>query len=831
MKKLINICGYIILLATIVFHLWLNFPETQILADPNDNIFQYELVARSDWVWENYGCPFSLSCLPNLVDHNVTAWAEGYPLPFYYSHLPQLTIVSSYHMIVKPFVSILNPQFSVYEYYNWVKYLLLGFFPLPVFLALWLLGFSPFISAVSAFFASNFSTDGLYGIDPPSFLWRGYGLSAQLYAQFFLPLAIAYTYRALRNGLTNSQPHTGKNHSNWNIVTRDSVFAALFLTLTTAGHLGVGIIGLLSTVPFFFMDFKKSAMILRGKKLFLIYLGVFFALSYWLIPILIANQYHIVSFWDPIWKFDSYGWYEAFRQLFMGELFDWKRPAVVTALVFAGSFVSILSEQKMIFSFLFVFWVVMYFGRTTWGGLIDLLPGMKDFHLHRFLVGIQLAGIFLIPAALEWMENTLRRILEGGVKFILVLKSASLILARGGATGGHPNTKTSPLVSPLLKGEGKGEVIGSGPLRLSEASMTRQLAYIITISVYIILISFLSVLAYFTLKQTLDYAYYNNKWIKEANTAYKYDEKNFEDLLSYLRTKPNARIYAGRPGNWGRDFKLGSTELYMLLSVNGLDISQFLPETWSMLSENDQNFDERVAADYDLLNIRYVVSPKNQGFSDKVQSIKKFGPFELFEAPTTGWFDIVTSQMFVKTAKTNFVNLVHYWHRSYPRLWKMHPLISVEKKPNIPAGMQKVITMVDEVSYTESSQNGPTKNIFSDYPLVFPQATVSGQIKSESVETQTYSAVVEVPQNCSTCFAMFKMSYHPDWEAKVDGVTVPKYAVFPFYLAAPVTSGTHTVEFTYKPNTLKVILLWGEILTVFGFIGWKVRKRIKVGNR
>lgn len=852
MKKTINIIGYFILISTVGFHLWLNFPETQILADPNDNIFQYELVARSDWVWENYGCPFSFSCLGNLVDHNVTAWAEGYPLPFYYSHLPQLTIVSSYHMIVKPFVSIINPQFSVYQYYNWVKYLLLGFFPLPVFLALRLLGFSPFISAVSAFFASNFSTDGLYGIDPPSFLWRGYGLSAQLYAQFFLPLAIVFTYRALCNGLTNSQPHTGKNHSNWNIVTRDSVFASLFLTLTTAGHLGVGIIGLLSTVPFFFMDLKKSAMILRGKKLFLIYCGVFFALSYWLIPILSANQYHIVSFWDPIWKFDSYGWYEAFRQLFMGELFDWKRPAVVTILVFAGSFISLVSEQKMIFSFLFAFWVLMYFGRTTWGGLIDLLPGMKDFHLHRFLVGIQLAGIFLIPAALEWMENTLRRILEGGVKFILVLKSATLILARG---------STNKINSEILRREGNSflneadeifedsrrDIVGGKKiLSASDKSLQSKIPKLelsgksgikaalqtsITITVYIILISFLSILAYFTLKQTLDYAYYNNKWIKEANTAYKYDEKNFEDLLSYLRTKPNARIYAGRPGNWGRDFKLGSTELYMLLSVNGFDISQFLPETWSMLSENDQNFDERVAADYDLLNIRYVVAPKNQGFSDKAQSIKKFGPFELFEAPTTGWFDIVTSQMFVKTEKTNFVNLVHYWHRSYPRLWKMHPLISVEKNPDIPAGMQRVITMADEVSYTEGGQNSPTKNIFSDYPLVFPASTASGQIKSETVETQTYSAVVEVGQNCTMCFAMFKMSYHPDWEARVDGVAVPKYAVFPFYLAAPVTSGTHTVEFTYKPNTLKVILLWGEIIAVVAFIGWRVRNRVKKGNR
>ncbi|MCJ7740033.1 hypothetical protein MUP32_01795, partial [Candidatus Microgenomates bacterium] len=67
--------AYMILLLTIVFNLWLNYPETKILADPNDNIFQYSLVARTNWVWENYGCPLSPSCLPNLVDHNVPTWA------------------------------------------------------------------------------------------------------------------------------------------------------------------------------------------------------------------------------------------------------------------------------------------------------------------------------------------------------------------------------------------------------------------------------------------------------------------------------------------------------------------------------------------------------------------------------------------------------------------------------------------------------------------------------------------------------------------------------------------------------------------------------------
>ena len=189
--------AYLILIITIGFNLWLNFPETKILADPNDNIFQYSLVYRTNWVWHEFGCPGSLSCLPNLVDHEVTAWAEGYPLPLYYPHLPQIAIVSSYNLFIQPLTSIFNYQYSLYQYYNLTKYLLLCFFPLSVFLALRLVGFSPFLAALGAFFSVHFSTDGLYGIDPPSFLWRGYGLTSQLYAMIFFPLGIAFTYKAL----------------------------------------------------------------------------------------------------------------------------------------------------------------------------------------------------------------------------------------------------------------------------------------------------------------------------------------------------------------------------------------------------------------------------------------------------------------------------------------------------------------------------------------------------------------------------------------------------------------------------------------------------------
>lgn len=413
--------AYIILILTIGFNLYLNFPETKVLADPNDNIFQYSLVARTNWVWENYGCPLSPSCLPNLIDHNVPAWAEGYPLPFYYSHVPQIAIVSSYNLLVHPISSIFQPKadppladnFSLYQYYNWTKYLLLCFFPIPVFLALRLVGFSTVLAALSAFFASHLSTDGLYGIDPPSFLWRGYGLTSQLYAMIFMPLALAFMYRAMRK---ITPPYSQS----------DLFLASLFLCLTTAGHLGMGIITFISTIPFVFLDLDKTHLTERLKKAVMIYIFALLPLVYWIIPMLLKLNYHIVSFWDPIWKFNSYGWYEVVQQFLQGEIFDWQRLPIITVLVVIGFFALLLNTRLFPFALLFAFWFLLYFGRTTWGNLLDLIPGMKDFHQHRFIVGIHIAALFLIPAGLEYLLQLLNKIItlvKHGNNFLRVIKA------------------------------------------------------------------------------------------------------------------------------------------------------------------------------------------------------------------------------------------------------------------------------------------------------------------------------------------------------------------------------------------------------------------------
>lgn len=225
MKNLEKYIGIAMLIFAVGFNLWIYRMEPTANVDPNDNLFQYALVYRTNQIWD-YAQKTSPLNFILLFDHWVPNWNEGFNLPYYYSHVPQIVIVGTW----KIFQSVIG----LFSYYHLIIYLLLCFFPLSVFLALRVAGQSWLTAGLGSLLASQLSTDGLYGLDPPSFLWRGYGLSSQLFAMLFFPLAIAFAYRFFKEE---------------KIRHRALAFAALFLILTTAGHLGIGILAFMSLVP------------------------------------------------------------------------------------------------------------------------------------------------------------------------------------------------------------------------------------------------------------------------------------------------------------------------------------------------------------------------------------------------------------------------------------------------------------------------------------------------------------------------------------------------------------------------------------------------------
>lgn len=775
MRKINNIIAIGMLLFAVGFNLWLYRLEPTAQVDPNDNNFQYALVYRTNQIWDfaNKKCSgkitYPVCFFSYLSDHWVPNWNEGYNLPFYYSHIPQIVIVGSWRAI-----HALLPSYGLFAYYHLIIYLLLCLFPVSMFLALLIAGFSPLTAGFGALLASQISTDGLYGLDPPSFLWRGYGLSSQLFAMVWFPLAIAYAYRYFREKEDNI---------------KNLVLGVLFLIATTAGHLGIGIMAFLSLIPLavaaplmavlhqnYNRDTRELVKINILKLVLLSGISIFF-LSYWIVPALLADKFHNFSFWDPVWKFNSYGAKETLTRFGNGDLFDFGRLPLYTGLVVIGLFAVAVSGSNLSgFALLFVFWLLLYFGRTTWGNLINLIPSMKEFHLSRFIVGVHAAGLFLAPIGLTWLWVQLTTL---GVRFI------------------------------------------------------RAKRQIITGTAFIVLIVIIVPAIY---GQTANYNQLNETLIKRANDNYAKQSPDANLLvttLQNLETTSPGRIFAGRGGSWGHDFRIAETNMVMYLSNFGLPTVLWLPETWSPNGDTEQYFRENYQQDYDLYNIRYVATPATLA-KENVQPfwhlIEETPSWKLYEVPTSGYFTAGVRPAVASTDKYSFDNVERLWIQSDDPKNGLYPELTFDTKQYPTNTGLPNFKMLDEVTY--QVPDGSTHNVFTEPPrylrsMTYDLPTILSQTSDSDM---VFTAKATVPSNCTECLVILKETYHPDWRVTVDGNSVTSIITFPFFIGIPVTAGTHIITAAYAPPLLKVILIGIEIFVGIAIIPlsiWVVRGKLR----
>jgi len=774
-------------------------------------------------------------------------------------------------------------------------------------------------------------------MDPPSFLWRGWGLSSQLFAMIFMPIALAYVVRwiqntdAFENGIgkqffkelkiclknilrinrganlhlarkkelqdNDIRERASLKNSLPNPEIYDYLYAILFITLTTMGHLGLGIMLFLSipvvafTKPLFSFlhqsSFKQiwNEYIHACLKTLMVALPPIIMLSYWILPTLIHSAYHNTSFWDPVWKFNSYGVKEVLVNLWNGSLFDWGRLPIFTLLVGIGFFVSLMKRKsntsyivrggnpieppqsrivpnssfeddktgeknecweqtkfcaaslplkdrmhgknevgtedasKFSFatnayneqyiylfplSFLFLFFLLLYFGNTTWNGLLNIIPSMNEFHQHRFIVGLHLTGLFLAPIGLVWIADMLFQIIPQRKQF-------------------H--------VSYLL----------------SRIFLTCILVLIIP-HIY---------------RQTITYANHNTVLVKQAEATYKTQKKDAETLLTTMKTlmtKNSGRVFAGRGGGWGKNFRVAETPYFMYLSSFGISTVLWLPETWSNNSDTEQYFVEENPAHYDLYNIRYIVTPPTQSPQKFWKFISETPSWKLYEVmAATGYITTGSSPSVVFSHKLSYGNVVRLWIQSpYPEK-KIFPELILSNKNLASKGdalrsyfQLPQFVMVDEATYKTS--DGKTHALFTEQPVymtpwewpqAFPKYTLSSadtvtppyysiSITNQSNDTDmVFTATVKVTKPCPTCVVILKQTYHPNWRVTVNGEPVESINVFPSYVALKLEEpGIYEVVFSYTPSRFKIILMIssGILLGIVGAMFLKHHLQSKYEN-
>lgn len=899
MYKLERYLALFLLLFAVGFNLWLYRFEPTSKVDPNDNAFQFGLVDRTNAIW-NYSITlcsgkndpqspgFFLSGIPGictlslLSDHWVHNWAQGYNLPYYYPHVPQIAIVSSWRFLTGIIGqsschgnSLFPPpscSISLFSYYHTIIYFLLSLLPVAVFFGIRAMGLPLIVAGIGALLSSHISTDGLYGLDQSSYLWRGWGLSSQLFAAIWMPLSLGYSLRFLldRTPLTtngNIPALFSRVPVAWRRflpkLTGPYPWAVVFTTAQVAGHLGLGLlmfiaIGIAGITPALKHFLNREPIrdvwedLLHGiVRVAFIAVPSIGLLSYWILPSMLLASYHNISFWDPVWKFDSYGVAEVLVNLANGVLFDFDRYPVFTVLTLLGVFVPFLLPKKSSFSlthnkdsakidnkqwsngameqytsssspptnyylpttslsFLFIFWLLLYFGRTTWGGLIDLIPGMVEFHISRLIVMLHLLSMFLVPIALVWLAEQIPHWLQ---------------------TLGGKFKKTIPAIPPL--------------------------------AVALVLTALAALAAY---PPTIKYATWNDVLIKQATGNWNKTEASVRELMDSLSKLPPGRIFAGRGGGFGKDFRVAETPYYMFISTFGYPTIAWLPETWSMNSDTEQYFSEDNLEHYKLFNLSYVLAPPSQKPQPFWNLIKETPSWNLYTVDTktnfsfvppeasptdesfrlvrnpssssslstaspealreggqnTNYIAVGTSPTVIHTDKNHLVNLVHLWIQSDSHTKGIYPELTYK---SIELGDPRPqFSMIDEATYT--LRDGSLHSLMGQRPVYVsdpPPMTVS---QTETIGEMEYRATVTLSKECSNCIALLRQTAHPNWKVWIDGKPAKPFTVMPFYSAVNITQpGTHTIVFRYEPSGIKVFLM------VLGIIASGVLLFLWVKNR
>jgi hypothetical protein len=168
-------------LIAIIFNAITLLPELRVaIPSLNDDAFHYLYVNRAE---------AAISTGENPVDNWAPVLELGFPQFFYYQHVPYIAVALLYRACFE--------RIRLITLFNLVRYLLLVGLPLTVWWSMRIMGFSPIAAAVGAAFSPLISSNDLFGFEYNSYIWRGYGMYAQLWAMHFFFIATACLHRAL----------------------------------------------------------------------------------------------------------------------------------------------------------------------------------------------------------------------------------------------------------------------------------------------------------------------------------------------------------------------------------------------------------------------------------------------------------------------------------------------------------------------------------------------------------------------------------------------------------------------------------------------------------
>jgi hypothetical protein len=251
--------------------------------------------------------------------------------------------------------------------------------------------------------------------------------------------------------------------------------------------------------------------------------------------------------------------------------------------------------------------------------------------------------------------------------------------------------------------------------------------------------------------------------------------------------------------NWGEQYRVGSVPVQAWLADRGIDAIGLVFRTITSLSTDiEVAFDENNPAQYQMLNIRYVIVPFDRKPTVPAKLIASAGPHRLYEVLTSGYFQVVDRALSVSANRTNIEQATKDFRNSHLALQGIYPSVAFAGAPALPP-----------------TYGGTT-------PPAGPAGTVVTQ--SNTLQDGVFGATVEARRRA---VVLLKATYDPRWTVTVDGLRAKPEMMAPSLVGVEVPAGRHVVRFRYVPYSHYPVLLAIGALTLLALVLFPRRSTVR----
>jgi hypothetical protein len=609
--------------------------------------------------------------------------------------------------------------------YLWIQYLLLALWPISVYAGARLLSMNTWTAGSAALLSPLVVSASGYGYEHGSYTWRGYGLYTQLFGMMLLPITWGLTWRAVSKG------------ERW------FALGALSLALTIATHLLTGYLAVLMVGVWALLSWKGIGR--RLARAGIVVAGGLLTAAWVLVPLIADRNYAAESrFYTGTIFNDSYGAEKILGWLTSGELYDSKRLPILTILLAIGFVTCVLrartSETARALLAAWTFSLLLFFGRATWGGATNALPGNADLQMHRFIVGVHLAGIFIAGVGLVAVAQFVAAIVRRFAKRIADLRTRTVVVWSVVAL------LMFGLLAPAWRERGGYDVADAGMIA-SQRAVERR------------------------------------------------DGAEFAKLVHEATARGGGRIYAGMRANWGRNYTIGAVPASAELSNANVDAIGFTFRTVQSLSTDvEASFDETNPAQYEALNVKYLILPDDREPSVPAKLLDTAGRHRLYEIDTSGYFQVIDVIGSVPADRTDLRDQTASFRNSNSARRDAYPSIAFDGAAAAPPTV-------------DGSE---------------PTAGAPGRVLDTKIDADkgSFRATVIAARPAAV---LLKETYDPRWLVTVDGKGAKPVMLAPSLVGVTVPAGQHVVTFQYRSFQYYPLLFALGLLTLFGLAIWPYR--------